>query len=101
MGFYPVCPGSNQYVIGSPLFNKITLTLENGKTFEILAENNSKEKVYINKASLNKKILDKNYITHVEILNGGILEFNMSEKPNYKRGTHKDAAPYSMSKPEE
>jgi len=101
MGFYPVCPGSNQYVIGSPLFNKITLTLENGKTFEILAENNSKEKVYINKASLNKIILDKNYITHSEILKGGILKFEMSEKPNYKRGTHKNTAPYSMSKSDE
>ena len=98
MGFYPVCPGTDEYVIGSPLFDKITLALENGKTFEIEAKNNTKENIYINKASLFGKSLDKNFIKHSAIQKGGKLEFQMSDKPNYKRGTDKEAAPYSMSR---
>ncbi len=97
MGFYPVCPGTNQYVIGSPLFDKVSLKLENGKTFEIKANNNAKENVYINNAQLHGKELNRNYITHSEILKGGLLEFNMLNKPNFKRGTDKKAVPYSMS----
>ncbi|MEN8122452.1 MAG: GH92 family glycosyl hydrolase [Bacteroidota bacterium] len=97
MGFYPVCPGTNQYVIGSPLFDKVTLTPENGIPFEIRANNNGKKKIYITKAQLHGKELNRNYITHSEILKGGLLEFDMSNKPNYKRGTDKKAVPYSMS----
>lgn len=99
MGFYPVCPGTGEYVLGSPLFDKITLTLENGKTFEIIANNNSKENIYINNAHLQGKELNRNFITHDEILKGGKLVFGMSKDPNYKRGTDKEAMPFSMSKP--
>ena len=100
MGFYPVCPGSNQYVIGSPLFSKITLDLENGKTFKVIAENNSAENIYIRKAQLNGKLLDRNYIRHSEIMNGGKIQFWMSDKPNYNRGVKKEDAPYSMPQEE-
>lgn len=99
MGFYPVCPGTGEYVIGSPLFDKITITLENGKTFEIIANNNSKENIYIKNAQLLGKDLNRNYITHDEILQGGKLVFDISKAPDYKRGINISAAPFSMSEP--
>ena len=98
MGFYPVCPGTDQYVLGAPLFDKITLSLENGKTFTIEAKNNSKEDFYVNKTMLNGKEFKRNYLTHAEILKGGKFLFEMTNKPNLKRGISKDAVPYSMSK---
>jgi predicted alpha-1,2-mannosidase len=96
MGFYPVCPGSGEYVFGAPLFNKITLQLENGKQFVIQADNNSKENLYVNDVQLNGKPWDKNYITHSAIQNGGILDFKMKGLPNKNRGTTKESYPYSM-----
>ena len=98
MGFYPVCPGSGEYVFGAPLFSKITLQLENGKQFEIDAANNSKENFYVSGISLNGKTWDKNYITHEELLKGGKLGFTMSNQPDKTRGTTKESWPYSMSK---
>ncbi|MGE0089655.1 MAG: GH92 family glycosyl hydrolase [Bacteroidales bacterium] len=97
MGFYPVCPGSNQYVIGSPLFNKITLNLENGKTFIINAPSNNSENNYIEDTKLNGKVFTKNYLNHQEISNGGIIEFKMSDKPNKNKGTNASDFPYSLS----
>ncbi|MHB1685851.1 MAG: GH92 family glycosyl hydrolase [Ignavibacteriaceae bacterium] len=97
MGFYPVCPGSGQYAIGSPLFKKITLSLENGNKFVIESKNNSKKNVYIKEAKLNNKVYNKNYITHREILKGGVLNFEMSNVPNKNRGTEKEDFPYSFS----
>jgi predicted alpha-1,2-mannosidase len=98
MGFYPVCPGSGEYVFGAPLFNKITLQLENGKEFVIDAANNSKENLYVSGISLNGKPWDKNYITHEELLKGGNLGFTMTGQPDKTRGTVKESWPYSMSK---
>lgn len=97
MGMYPVCPASGEYVFGSPLFDKITLQLENGRTFVINAAGNSRENVYIDSARLNGKAYPKNYITHGQLIEGGNLEFNMSSKPNYKRGTSTEDLPYSFS----
>jgi len=97
MGLYPVCPGSNQYVIGSPLFKKVTLTLEDGKKFIVSSENNSKEKVYIKDARFNNKSYTKNYLNHEDITNGGIIKYNMSSEPNKTRGTKKEDMPYSFS----
>jgi predicted alpha-1,2-mannosidase len=97
LGFYPVCPGTDQYVIGTPLFAKATLTLENGKKFVIEAKNNSKDNYYIKDAKLNNKAYSKNYITHESILKGGKLQFEMSGIPNKKRGTNKEDLPYSYS----
>jgi predicted alpha-1,2-mannosidase len=97
MGFYPVCPGTGEYVFGAPLFKKITINLQNGKKFVIEAPKNSDENIYINKAKLNGKSYGKNFITHEAITNGGKLEFDMTSSPNTKRGTSLADAPYSMS----
>jgi len=97
MGFYPVCPGTDEYVFGAPLFNKISLQLENGNEFVIHAENNSKENIYVDELKLNGKFWDKNFIKHSTILNGGELSFSMSNSPNKKRGTKKESYPYSMT----
>ncbi len=98
MGFYPVCPGTDQYVFGSPLFNKITLTMENGKQFVIEAKNNSSQNIYIDGIKLNGTAHELNYITHSTIQNGGKLEFDMVQAPNTNRGTAESAFPYSMTK---
>ncbi len=98
MGFYPVCPGTDEYVIGSPIFNKITLTLENGNKFEIDAANNSKENVYIDAVELNGKEYNKNYLKHATIQNGGKISFKMASSPNKTRGTSPESFPYSMSR---
>lgn len=98
MGFYPVAPGTGEYVFGSPLFKKINLTLENGKTFEISAPQNSTDNVYINKITLNGKVYDKNYISHSDLLKGGKLQFDMAKTPNKSRGTKLESFPYSYSK---
>jgi predicted alpha-1,2-mannosidase len=97
MGFYPVCPGSGEYVFGAPLFSKITLQLENGNEFVISAGNNSKENIYVDNILLNGQPWDKNFITHETILNGGELNFSMMAAPNKTRGTTKESYPYSMS----
>ncbi|NPA37428.1 MAG: glycoside hydrolase family 92 protein [Chlorobi bacterium] len=84
IGFHPLCPGDNKYQITSPVFNKIVLHLDknyyNGNTFTIIANNNSKENVYIKSMKLNGKPLDRYWITHEEIVNGGILELEMTNK---------------------
>jgi putative alpha-1,2-mannosidase len=96
-GFYPVCPGTDQYVLGAPLFEKVTLNLENGNKFIVNGKNNSKENFYIDKATLNGQNYTKNYITHDDILKGGKLLFDMSNKPNYKRGINEKDFPYSFT----
>lgn len=97
LGIYSVCPGTDEYVIGSPLFPKVTITMEDNKKFVIEASNNSKNNVYIQSATLNGKSLDKNYITYKDIVNGGNLHFEMGETPNTNRGNTKSAAPFSLS----
>ena len=97
LGFYPVCPATSQYVLGTPLFKKVTIQLENKKQFIIEALNNSEKNKYIFKARLNNKNWDVNFINHTDITNGGKLQLNMRSNPNYKRGVHKNAAPYSLS----
>ena len=98
MGFYPVCPGRAEYAMGSPLFDKVTLNMPSGKSFTIVADNNKPENVYINSAKLNQKRYTKNYILHSDIVNGGELKFDMSNKPNLKRGVEITDAPSSMTK---
>jgi putative alpha-1,2-mannosidase len=97
MGIYSVCPGTDQYVLGSPLFNKVTLTLEDGKEFIIEAEDNSAENIYIHSAALNGEAFSKNWITYADIMQGGVLKFVMSDKPNKKRGADREDRPYSVS----
>ena len=100
MGFYPVCPGTDEYVIGSPLFDKITLQLENGNEFVIEANNNSKENVYVDAVQLNGKDYNKNFVKHGAIWDGGKINFSMTDKPNKERGTSKESFPYSMTNEE-
>ncbi|MCI0708391.1 MAG: GH92 family glycosyl hydrolase [Ignavibacteriae bacterium] len=82
MGFYQVNPGQPMYCLGSPLFNRVTINLENGKKFAIVALNNPAENSYVRSAALNGRPLDKSYITHEDIMNGGDLVFTMSPQPN-------------------
>jgi predicted alpha-1,2-mannosidase len=82
MGFYSVTPGSNMYVIGTPLFDKTTINLENDNQFTIVANNLSDTNIYIESANLNGKPLEKTFLSHSAIVEGGILEFNMTSKPS-------------------
>ncbi|MBQ2588806.1 MAG: GH92 family glycosyl hydrolase [Prevotella sp.] len=82
MGFYPVCPATPYYMIGSPVFPKLTLNLENGKSFTIIADNASSENIYIQSATLNGQPYTHNYLLHEDIMNGGELHFVMGNKPN-------------------
>ena len=97
MGFYPVAPGTGEYAFGSPLFKKVSLTLENGKKFEISAPQNKTENVYIDKVTLDGKVYGKNYITHSDLMKGGKLQFDMTKTPNKTRGTSPESFPYSFS----
>lgn len=97
LGMYPVAPGTDEYVLGSPLFKKVTLKLENGKTFTISAPNNSSETRYIEGATLNGKAYSKNFLKYNTVMEGGNLSFKMSTEPNKNRGITLDDAPYSMS----
>ncbi len=97
LGFYPVTPGVNQYVIGSPLFKKATIHLENGNTFEIGAKNNSKSNFYIQSASLNGKGYSNSFLNFDDIQKGGKLEFNLGDTPNKDWGSKPENVPYSLS----
>ncbi len=87
MGFYPVTPGQNTYAIGSPIFDKVTINLENGKKFVITAKNNGYKNVYIKSASINGSKLEHAYYTHDQIANGGEVVFEMTDKPADLWGT--------------
>lgn len=98
LGFYPVCPGTDQYIIGSPLFKSATIKLENGKELKINSKNNNKENRYISTMKLNGKSYSKNYITHEDIMKGSVISFEMSAEPNSKRGIAETDFPYSFTK---
>ncbi|MDR6764723.1 putative alpha-1,2-mannosidase [Flavobacterium sp. 2755] len=97
MGFYPVCPATEEYVLGAPLFKKTTLQLENGKQLIINAPNNSDVSKYVNELKWDNAAYTKNYINHFDVLKGGELNFDMTSSPNLKRGTTSEAYPYSYS----
>lgn len=97
LGIYSVCPGTDQYVLGSPLFDKATITLENGNKFVIEARNNNRKNMYIRSATLNGKNYTKNYITYQDIAKGGSLSLEMDDKPNKQRGIGKEDRPFSVS----
>jgi len=97
LGFYPVTPGTTQYVIGSPLFNKVTMTFENGKQFVINANNNLDENHFIHSATLNGLSYDKTWLDHHDIQAGGELVFSMEALPNKQWATSISARPYSLS----
>ena len=97
MGFYPVCPASDQYVLGAPLFKKISLQLQDGKKVVINAAANSAENKYINAVGFNGKPYEKNWISYSELMKGATIDFNMSAIPNKQRGTKETSYPYSFS----
>jgi putative alpha-1,2-mannosidase len=98
LGFYPVAPGSNQYVIGSPCVDKAVINLENGKKFKMTAENLSEKNIYIKEVLLNGKKIDRCYINHPEIISGGEIKFIMSPLPNKSWAVGNNSVPYSMTK---
>ena len=95
IGFYPVTPGFPAYNIGSPLFNRVKVTLGNGKVFEIIANDCSDENKYIQSATLNGQIWNKPWFSHNDIKNGGVLVLQMGRHPNKAWGADKSAAPPS------
>ena len=97
LGLYAVTPGTDQYVLGSPIFRKATITMEDGKQFVIEAKDNSKDNVYVDSRSLNGHPISRNYITYSELTSGGTLSLQMSDKPNKQLGTEKSDAPYSLT----
>ncbi|MDE6649266.1 MAG: GH92 family glycosyl hydrolase [Muribaculaceae bacterium] len=98
LGFYPVCPGSGEYVLGSPLFRNVRLNLENGNTVTISAADNSNARRYVDRLTVNGMTHDLNYIRHDDLMKGAQLKFIMSDTPNRCRGISENSAPYSFSK---
>lgn len=98
MGFYPVCPGSDQYVLGAPYLPYVRLTLENGNTLEIKAPGVSARKRYVRSVKLNGREYTKTYLSHEDLMKGGVIEFVMSASPDKRRGTAPCDKPYSLSR---
>ena len=98
MGFYPVCPGAGEYVLGAPYFDEMTLHLENGRTVNIKANGNTDDNCYVNTLTLNGQPYSKNYIKRSDLMQGAQFVYTMSPTPNYSRGTAESDAPYSFSK---
>ncbi len=97
MGFYPVCPGTDQYVIGAPLFDHVQINLPGGKTVEISAEGNSDTNRYVKDIKVNGETYTKNYFTYGDLTAGATIDFTMSDTPDTVRGTQPEDMPYSMS----
>ena len=98
LGFYPVCPASDEYVLGAPLFKNAVIHLENGKQIVIEAEDNSDINIYIGRMLLDSKEYRHNYITHKQLTGGTRMKMFMAPQPNLSRGTADEDAPYSFSK---
>ena len=98
LGFYPVCPGTDQYVLGAPLFKNATVHFENGKALEIKAPQNSRTNIYIKDMKVNGAEYSKNYLTHSLLQNGAVVDCVMSDAPNTERGIGMADAPYSFSR---
>ncbi|MDE6528592.1 MAG: glycoside hydrolase family 92 protein, partial [Muribaculaceae bacterium] len=97
LGFYPVCPASDQYVLGSPLFKKATINLSNGKKVEIATTGNGKDAPYVKSMRFNGRDYTKNYLDYNSLLKGAKINYVMDTKPNTSRGIHPSDAPYSLS----
>ena len=97
LGFYPVCPGTDEYIIGTPLFKSAKLHLENGNTITIKADNNQLDNRYIKEMKVNGKSQTRNFLTHDQLIKGANIQFQMSPVPNKQRGTTEKDVPYSLS----
>jgi len=100
LGFYPVAPVTGQYVIGSPLFEEVTIELSNGKELKINAKNNSAKNIFIKDFNFNQLQYNKNWLDHADLREGGVIDFEMSNTPNFNWGSDKSSVPYSMSENE-
>ncbi|GAB0155048.1 GH92 family glycosyl hydrolase [Chryseobacterium sp. Alg-005] len=98
LGFYPVTPATDQYVLGAPLFKQAVIHLENGKTIEIKAPENSAKNLYVKSLNVNLQPYTKNWLSHKELMKGAVLDFSMDDQPNKERGSQEKDFPYSMSK---
>ena len=98
LGFYPVCPGSGEFVLGAPYLPEMTLTLEGGKTFTVLAPNVSSKNRYVRSVKLNGRRLSRRDLTREDIVDGGTLEFEMTARPRRKSIPSRTDLPYSLSK---
>ena len=99
LGFYSVCPGSNEFALTTPLFEEANIKLANGRTLKVTA-NNPQKNIYIDKVELNDKVIETNFITYDQLMDGGILKFTLTSQPNMTRGTTQNASPYSYSEKE-
>lgn len=97
LGMYPVAPATDQYILGSPLFKKATISLQNGKTFTIVAPENNANNVYVSSAKLNNAAYTKNFLNYGDVMKGGTLNLMMSSKPNKTKGISDSDFPYSMT----
>jgi predicted alpha-1,2-mannosidase len=97
LGFYPVCPGSNQYVIGTPYFDQVTIQLENGQRVNISREGKG---CYIDDMTMDGKRYTRNYLAHNRLMQGCDISFFMKERPNRLRGVSQEDCPYSFSSEE-
>lgn len=98
LGFYPVCPGTDQYVLGAPLFKDAIVHFENGKSLEIKAPQNNRDNFYIKEMKLNGIEYSRSYITHSLLQNGGVIDYVMTDTPNTRRGIGTEDVPYSFSR---
>lgn len=98
LGFYPVCPGTDEYVLGAPLFRKATLHFENGNSLVLDAAANSADNMYIRSLRFNGSDYQKNYLKHADLQRGGTLTFDMDIQPNVQRGVRVEDFPYSFSR---
>jgi len=98
LGFYPVCPGSNEYVIGSPFLQNAKINLENGRQFNVVVKNYSPANIYVNRVKLNGRDYKKRFITHNDIISGGTIEFEMGSEPNKNWWINAADLPFSVTK---
>ena len=98
MGFYPVCPGSGEYVLGAPYLPEMSLSLDSGKTFTVKAPKVSSRNRYVKSVKLNGKPYTKRYLTQQDVLNGGVLEFEMTSRPAKSATPAPADLPYSLSR---
>lgn len=99
LGFYPVCPGSNEFVLTTPLFDRATVRLANGRTLTVTADNPRRNR-YIDAVTLDGVPVEANFVTYEQLMQGGELHFSLCEEPNLDRGTEPEAAPYSLTRGE-
>jgi putative alpha-1,2-mannosidase len=98
LGFYPVCPGTDQYIIGTPLFDEVTLHFENGNNLRLTAERKSAKDCYIQQIEDDGVNSTRTYFTHRQLHEGGHLVYKLSATPNKEWGTKEEDLPYSMSR---